>query len=210
MFIVLDAIDGAGKGAQRIEISNLLAQKGIHVQSEEFPVHNVFYESVVHPALQELTTLNKASWVLSFLLDKTMQADKILPFVGSPDKHFIADGYFTTTIAYQSFLSGQVSLDKLLTYSEDFEIPKPDLAIFLDVDPEVAMSRKEKEEGHDEGLDMNEKSLDKQKKLQTIFTKMYTEQIYCKWEKVDGNGTIPEVSNGIMQIIEQFLVQKSN
>lgn len=205
MFIVLDAIDGAGKGAQRIEITNILAEKGIEIKTEEFPVHNAFYETVVHPALQEKTKLNQASWVLSFLLDKTMNADAIVPFIGQSNKHYIADGYFTTTIAYQSLLSNQVPLEKLIQYGEDFSIPKPDLAIFLDTDPEVAMQRKFKEEGHDEGLDMNEKSIEKQKKLQTIFNKMYDEQIYCKWEKVDGNGTLKEVTDDIMGVLNKYL-----
>lgn len=203
MFIVLESIDGGGKGHQRIEIADRLAKAGLKVEGVEFPVHNAFYETVIHPALQGETKMNQASWVLSYLLDKTLYTDIITPFVGKnkTKEVFLCDGYFTTTIAYQSLLMRQVDLKKLIQYGEEFKIPVPDLAIYLDVDPEVAIARKNKEEGHDEGPDMFEKSVEKQQKLQTIFRKMAKEQIYCSWEQVDGNGTIEQVTEGILAIL---------
>ncbi|MDQ7021757.1 MAG: hypothetical protein Q9M91_08185 [Candidatus Dojkabacteria bacterium] len=179
MFIVFDSIDGAGKGKQREEVLSYLGKNTeLELKGKEFPIHNVFYESIIHPALQEETTMNGSSWVLSYLLDKTLEAPKIEPYVTTENNLLIADGYFTTTIAYQSLLMNQVTLERLLKYAEEFKIPKPDLAVFIDADPEIAMSRKEKEEGHDEGLDMFEKSLEKQKRLREIFTRMSTEDIY--------------------------------
>jgi thymidylate kinase len=207
MFIVLESIDGGGKGRQRIEVSERLHQdNGIDVKGIEFPVHNAFYEVVVHPALQEEVKMNGPSWVLSYLLDKTLAAPEILPYVGNKENIYIADGYFTTTIAYQSFLMGQVPLEKLLVYAKDFEIPTPDLAIFLDVDPEIAFKRKEIEEGHDEGLDMFEKSVEKQKKLREIFKKMVNEKIYCDWDMVNGDGTIEEVTEEILGVLKKRVI----
>lgn len=204
MFVVLESIDGGGKGRQREEISAyLLENSNINLVGEEFPVHNAFYEVLVHPALQEQTTMNSASWVLSYLLDKTLQADRIEPHVGTKDSLFFADGYFTTTIAYQSLLMKQVELEKLIQYSVDFKIPKPDFAIYIDVDPELALSWKQKEEGHEEGLDMFEKSIEKQKKLREIFTKMAKENIYCEWEIVDGNADIPTVTGRILEVFKK-------
>lgn len=210
MFVVLDSIDGGGKGKQREEIAAFLNDfnKDIALHSEEFPVHNIFYESVVHPALQEKATLNKASWLLSFLLDKTLQSDKISEYVNKENSLYLADGYLTTTFAYQCFLSEQVTEEKLLQYAEDFNIPKPDLAIYIDVDPKIAMERKSKEEGHEEGLDMNEKSLEKQERLRKIFQNMVTNQTYCKWEIVDGNGTIEEVKESILEIFRKNKIIK--
>lgn len=208
MFIVLDGIDGAGKGRQREEVMAALQAENIQVAGEEFPVHNSFYENVIHPALQEETTMNASSWVLSYLLDKTLQEPVITPYVNNPTNLFIADGYFTTTIAYQSYLMEQVNLEKLMQYSKDFQIPLPDLAIYIDVDPEEAMKRKNIEEGHDEGLDMFEKSLDKQHKLRNIFQKMVSEQIYCPWVQVDGNREIEVIRDDIIQIIKSKLTIK--
>ncbi len=204
MFIVLESIDGGGKGRQRIEVSDFLAKNyNIEVKGVEFPIHNAFYEVVIHPALQEETTMNGPSWVLSYLLDKTLEAPKIQPFVGKNNNLFIADGYFTTTIAYQSLLMKQVPLDRLLRYSNEFEIPKPDLAVFIDVDPKVAIARKEKEEGHEEGPDMFEKSIKKQEQLRKIFNDMVDKNIYCNWAKVNGNLSIEEVRDQIIEVLKE-------
>lgn len=203
MFIVFDAIDGAGKGRQREEMAKLLIKAGVEFKTAEFPVHNAFYETVIHPALQEETEMNGPSWVLSYLLDKTLEAPKIEPFVGSKDSIFLADGYFTTTIAYQSLLMNQVPLETLLRYAEEFKIPKPDFSIYLDVDPKIAYARKEIEEGHDEGLDMFEKSIEKQESLRQIFKKMADESIYTEWEQVDGNLRVEEVTDQIVEIFKK-------
>jgi thymidylate kinase len=205
MFIVLDSIDGAGKGKQREEILKYLTENTkLEVKSEGFPVHNNFYNNIIHPALQEEVKMNSASWVLSYLLDKTLEAPEIEKHLGINDRLYLADGYFTTTIAYQSFLMEQVSLEKILDYGKDFKIPVPDLAIFIDADPEVAFQRKKKEEGHDEGLDIFEKSLEKQRRLQKIFRNMVEKNIFCKWEIVDGNGNIEEVKNNILQVLKKY------
>lgn len=202
MFIVLDAIDGAGKGRQRLELASFLSQMGFKLQTTEFPVHDAFYETVIHPCLQGEKKMNPASWVLAYLLDKTLNTDQILPFVGKKDCFFVADGYFTTTIAYQAFLTKQVSFKKLLGYGRDFAIPVPDLAIYLDVDPKVAMQRKQIEEGHDEGLDMFEKSLKKQQQLRKIYKDMVSRQLYCPWEEVDGSGKVEEVTAQIISVLK--------
>jgi|GEM_PF-3076754 len=204
MFIVLDSIDGGGKGRQRLEVTNLLNEHyGIKVKGQEFPVHNAFYEVVIHKALQQEIRMNSSSWVLSYLLDKTLVSDEIKSYLATKDNLYIADGYFTTTIAYQSFLMEQVSLKKLLEYAKDFEIPKPDLAIYIDVDPKIAIERKYKEEGHDEGLDIFEKSLEKQERLRKIYQKMVKEKIYCEWEEVDGDLDIEEVRDQIVDVLKK-------
>jgi thymidylate kinase len=146
--------------------------------------------------------MNNASWVLSYLLEKTRYADNIKPFISAPGMLFVADGYFTTTIAYQSLLMKQIEMNKLIELGDLFDIPRPDFAIFLDVDPEVAIKRKKKEEGHEEGPDMFEKSVGKQKKLQKIFKQMVEENIYCPWYKVDGNGKPEEVTKNIIKILK--------
>lgn len=204
MFIVLDSIDGGGKGHQREKLlDHFKKNSSIEIASEEFPVHNEFYETVIHPALQEEVQMNKASWVLSYLLDKTLAADSIRPHVKSKDSIFIADGYFTTTIAYQSLLMKQVPIKRLLQYSEEFDIPKPDFCIYIDVDPEIAFKRKELEEGHDEGLDMFEKSINKQRKLRNIYKKMVKKSIYSKWFQIDGNNSSDDVTESILQVLRE-------
>lgn len=170
MFIVLESIDGGGKGKQREELTKLIQTEHpeFNLKSQGFPLHNDFYSVLTHRALQGEIEMNNESWLLAFLLDKTLETDNIWPHVNTNDSLYLADGYFTTTIAYQAHLMGQVEHEKLLAYAKDFRIPEPDLTIYIDVDPAIAMDRKAHEDGHEEGLDMFERSLDKQKRLREI------------------------------------------
>jgi dTMP kinase len=205
MFIVLESIDGGGKGKQREEITSLIEETypTFDLKSQGFPLHNDFYNVLTHRALQGEIDMNNESWILAFLLDKTLETDNIWPYVGSNSDLYLADGYFTTTIAYQAHLMGQIDHEKLLSYAKDFRIPKPDLNIFIDVDPEVAMKRKAIEEGHDEGLDMFERSIDKQKRLREIYNLMSSRNEFGEWVKIDGNGSIDEVKSTILEVIKK-------
>ena len=203
MFIVLEGIDGAGKGRQRTELELLL--KGTsNIKTLDFPNHeSPIYKHIIHPALHEEINLNPASWFLSFALDQILITDMIKPTVNSESKHFIADGYFTTTIAYQCILNKYFTTKTALSFAREFDIPRPDLAIFIDVDPKIALSRKRNEEGHDEGMDMFERSMEKQQKIRKAFLKMVNQEIFCKWEVVDGSKGIVEVRDSIIQVLER-------
>ncbi len=205
MFIVLESIDGGGKGKQREEITNIILENNaeFNLRSQGFPLHNDFYNVLTHRALQGEIEMNNESWILAFLLDKTLETDQIWPYVGTNTSLYLADGYFTTTIAYQSHLMGQIAHEKLLSYAKDFRIPQPDLNIFIDVDPEVAMKRKAIEEGHDEGLDMFERSIDKQKRLREIYKLMASRHEFGDWVKIDGNGSIEEVKSSILEVVKK-------
>ncbi len=204
MFIVLESIDGGGKGRQRDEITSFIQQNHpeFHLKSQGFPLHNDFYNVLTHRALQGEIEMNNESWILAFLLDKTLETDNIWPHVGTSDSLYLADGYFTTTIAYQAHLMGQIEHEKLLSYAKDFRIPQPDLNIFINVDPEIAMKRKSEEEGHDEGLDMFERSLDKQKRLREIYKLMQSRHEFGDWVEIDGNRSIEEVKSSVLEVIK--------
>ena len=203
MFIVLDGIDGAGKGRQRLEVCKYLEGKVKKLSTVDFPNHkSPIYKHLVHPALHEEIKLNSSSWLLSFVLEQILMADQINKSVGSKTDFFIADGYFTTTIAYQCLMSKYFTLAQMISLAEIVKMPKPDLAIYIDVDPKEAMQRKAKEEGHDEGMDIFERDLAKQKSLLAAFKKMVKESIFCKWDMVNGNKSIAEVTQSIISRIK--------
>ncbi len=209
MFIVIDGIDGAGKGRQRSELVNFLADRSDKISTTDFPDHQgEIYKHVIHPALHEEIEMTPQSWFLAFVLDQLLWSHKITPTVGSKDTHFICDGYFTTTLAYQSKLSNVMSVEEALNLAEKFALPVPDMVIFLDVDPDVAMQRKMKEDGHDEGLDIFERSLKKQQKIRKAFLDLAKDQVWTKWEVVDGNSSIEEVKNSILNILDKNKIIK--
>lgn len=203
MFIVIEGIDGAGKGRQRSELVAHLSDLVPELTTVDFPDHNSpIYEELIHPALHEERELTPAGWFLSFALDQILWQKKIAEAVGSKEKYFIVDGYFTTTLVYQCILNEFYSLDKALEFADMFEMPKPDMVVYLEVDPEVAMGRKQDEEGHEEGLDIFERSLEKQKKINAGFLKLAETEKFGNWEVIDGNGTIEEVRANIIKVLE--------
>ena len=204
MLIVLEGIDGAGKGKQRLEVVKLLQSKIKKLTTFEFPNHqSPIYKHLIHPALHEEIKLNPASWFLSFALDQILQSDMISDSIKSKSNYCIVDGYFTTTIAYQCIMNKSYTVKQALDFAKQFGIPKPDISIFIDADPVIAQKRKMKEEGHDEGMDIFERSLEKQKKIRSAFLKMAKNSTLSKWLIVDGNGTIEEVTENIMQTLKK-------
>lgn len=210
MFVVIDGIDGAGKGRQRSELVRFLSDSSEKISTTDFPDHQgEIYKHVIHPALHEEVEMTPQAWFLAFVLDQLLWSSKITPAIGSKDKHFICDGYFTTTLAYQAKLSKVMTVEEALDLAHKFALPVPDMVIFLDVDPEVAMDRKMKEEGHDEGLDIFERSLKKQQKIRKAFLEMAKDQVWTKWEVVDGNSTVEEVKNSILETLyKNKIIQK--
>jgi len=198
MFIVLEGIDGAGKGRQRQELLNRLIKENSNakISSIEFPDHQGFlYKELIKPVLLEKKKASKYSMFLSFALDQSLYQEEIIGSIGSIDKHFICDGYFTTNLVYNCLLNKSFDLKRAIDFADTFGISRPDITIFIDVDPEICLERKKNELGHEMGLDIYERSIEKQKILREAYKKMIDEEIFSKWLKVDGNGSIEEVSN---------------
>lgn len=205
MFLVLEGIDGAGKGRQRLEITKLLQKKFPQIVSIEFPDHQgVIYKEIIKPALLEKISIPKQAWFPAFALDQILYQDKILKAKEHKSNHFICDGYYTTNIVYNSIVNEYLSLEKSLQFAKDFSINEADLNIFIDVDPEIALSRKKIEPGHEQGLDVNERDMQKQNKLRQAYLRMAKENIFGKWEVVPGNGSIEEVTSMIMKLLNKY------
>lgn len=204
MFIVIEGIDGAGKGRQRNELIRLFSDNNSQVVTTDFPDHEgQVYKNIIHPALHEELELSNQAWFLAFVLDQLLWKKRIEDSIGSKTKHFVSDGYFTTTLAYQCKLAEVMSVEEAIKFAEKFGIPKPDGVIFLDVDPKVAMQRKMEEEGHEEGLDIFERSIDKQERLRKAFLELAEHNDWTKWIVVDGNYSIQEVTQRIFDVLKQ-------
>ena len=205
MFVVLEGIDGAGKGRQRNEVSALIKEEFSQFTSVEFPDHQgVMYKNIIKPALLEKISIPKQSWFIAFALDQILFQDQISKAKESRDAFFICDGYFTTNIAYNAIVNRHLSVDKALQFADDFDIAEADLNIFIDVDPKVALTRKLMEPGHDEGLDVNERDLEKQRQIRSAYLHMAKDNIFGKWEIIPGNGSINEVTTEIMQVFNKY------
>lgn len=205
MFIVIEGIDGAGKGRQREELVAALSSDQI-IDTVGFPDHDsVIYHHVIHPAIHDEISIDSKTLFSAFALDQLLWKEKIKKTVKSKTEHFIADGYFTTNIAYQCILEKALQVEDALDYAKLLSIPIPDLVIFLDVDPKIAMQRKLNEEGHTEGLDKYEGSIKKQELLRKAFKNMASDNIFGKWVVINGDKSIEEVRDSIISIANPYI-----
>lgn len=208
MFIVLESIDGGGKGEQRKQLEKFMIAKGLTVKTMEFPDHSTsVWNDYLHPALHGEKYLTPGAWFSAFAFEKFLWEEELKKYKEDRNNFFIADGYYTTTLAYQCMLQNCPSLEFGLQFAEEFNIVKPDLAVFLDVHPKTAMERKRHEEGKhgDSNKDIFESNIEKQQSLHNAFSRMVKDQVWCKWVSIDGNGTIPEVRDSIFTHIQAML-----
>ncbi|MBP9758420.1 hypothetical protein KBD45_01895 [Candidatus Dojkabacteria bacterium] len=204
MFIVLESIDGGGKGRQREEIEKYYKAKGVNIRTMGFPDHNnCVWREYIHPALHKEKILNKFTWFVGFAFDKAIWQEEIKKYKSDPNNLFIVDGYYTTTLVYQCLIQGFPSLDFGVKFSEEMGMVKPDLTIYLDVNPKVAMLRKYGEDGKDE-KDMFESDVAMQAKIQAGFNKLIDEKIWCEWKVIDGGGTIEEVRDLVINEVQEL------
>jgi len=208
MFIVLEGIDGAGKGRQRLELIEKLRKDKpkVIINSIEFPDHDGFlYKDLIKPVLLEKKSASKYSMFLAFALDQSLYQDEIKKAKGSSTEHFICDGYFTTNLVYNCLLNKFFKIKEAINLANTFGITQPDVSLFIDVEPEICLKRKKQELGHEMGLDIYERSIEKQKTLQEAYKLMIKGQIFGKWLQVDGNSDIESVSK---EIIKKLSINK--
>lgn len=202
MFIVLESIDGGGKGRQRLEVESFFKSKGVNVSSAGFPDHtNSIWIDYLQPALHKKKYLTPGAWFSAFALEKFLWQDELNRFKGDKTNLFVADGYYTTTLVYQCILGGIPDLSFGIEFADKLGVVKPDLTIYLDVNPATARARKDAEEGK-EVQDMYESDIQKQEQIRNAFKQLVDNNIWCDWKEVDGNGTIQEVRDHIIEEIE--------
>ncbi len=208
MFIVLESIDGGGKGRQRLEVSNFFKEKGLNIASMEFPDHSTpVWEKYIHPALHGQRKLTSGGWFCAFSLEKFLWQEELKKYKSDPHNLFLADGYYTTTLVYQCLIQGAPTLDFAVEFAKVFDLVIPDLTIYLDVAAKTALMRKQKEEGKEE-IDLFEGDIEVQGKIRDAFKKLIREKVWCPWLELDGNGTIEEVRDAIIAEISPMLKLK--
>ena len=191
MFIIIEGIDGAGCETQGKNIVKMLKDKSRLVPTLiKYPDYEKNVGKLIKDFLYQNKNLSPEQqfllYSLQFLLDKEMIAEK------RKNGILIADRYFTTTLCYQT-LEG-ISLEKALSFAEDFGIEKPDLVFYIKVDPDIAIKRKF---GEQKEKNRREKDFDFIRKTHKQYEELVKNQVWTKWVEIDGNKSIDEVTKEI-------------
>ena len=195
-FIVIEGIDGCGGQTQTNLLKKHFGENNILFLS--FPAYDTNLGKIIDDFLHKRVVYNKDIELLIFYADILQFKQEILKAL-SEDKTIICDRYFTSTITYQS-LDNEKSIDKIFKLNDIFNLPIPDICFLLDISAEESQKRKTNEKGFDK-LDRNESNLMFLDSVRQQYLKVAKNQIFCKWEIIDGHKSISEVFNKIISII---------
>lgn len=207
-FCVIEGIDGAGK-------TTLIKRL-----SKDIPTHKVFancsYSSAVEPTLdspyskeirdtlQNKSTSDKIEEL--FLHDRLWNIKhNIMPHLHNKYHILIQDRYYYSTIAYQA--KDLQDLDRIYnTYQKiNSEIPSPNLIIYLDVDPKLAIQRISKRKTpHD--IFENTKQLEQIRRNYTHLWQTYFDQIKDTPLHVIPTGTLS--GNEVFEKVISIIIEK--
>lgn len=195
IFIALEGLDGSGKTTQMKKLARKLRKKD-YVVSEEKEQTNNLIGGLIKGQLTGVWETRQECLQLLFAADRAHHLEKdILPALNK-GKVVITDRYYYSSMAFGG-------LDLPIPWVEQVNrlFPKPDIAFFLDVSPEEALSR----------LDIGSDSerFEKREKMREI-RENYLKLVKDKDElrKIDGEDRIKEVSSRILEIVEDKIKEE--
>jgi len=185
MFIVLEVLDGAGKSTQVDAITQYLNHKNhktkfIHFPQTTSPIYGELIAKFLRGELGSIEDVNPYLVALLYAGDRGNAKQKIQQWLND-GYTVIADRYVFSNIAFQcAKLSNLQDKERLAnwilkTEYEEFNIPKPDLSIFLDVPLSFTKSQLTKtRKGEDRdylqgGIDIHEANLSFQKEVREVY-----------------------------------------
>ncbi|MDD3292840.1 MAG: dTMP kinase [Candidatus Pacebacteria bacterium] len=195
-FIIIEGIDGCGGETQTRLLSDFLLKQGKEIKELTYPQYDKPIGQLIHNFLYEKYDLSPEVQALIYFSEFVKDKEEIKKDIDE-GKILISDRYFTSTLVYQG-LRG-VELEKLISLSNLFDIVRPDMCIYLKISPETSRKRKSKEKQGD--LDRNERDLELLKNLVNVYDKVAKNNLFCKWEIINGEQSIEEVHNQIIKLI---------
>lgn len=225
MFIVLEGLDGAGKSTQIAKLRDMFDAMGVESEYLHFPRFDapVYGDLIARFLRGDLGTVEGVNPYLVALLYAGDRADAAAQIRSwqAEGKVVIVDRYVYSNIGYQCAKIADGEARKMLrewilhTEYEEFDIPRPDLSLFLDV-PFAFTERKltETREGDDRnylqgGKDIHEASLDLQRRVREVY--LEAADVYDDLKVVDcstdeGTMASPEdIYRRIMNFVEPLV-----
>lgn len=162
-FIVLEGIDASGKTTQARMLRKRLAKAGLSplltAEPSEGPVGKC-----IRNILRKEKQVPHNSLTLLFTSDRFQHVETVIKPALQQGKFVICDRYLYSTLAYQG---GMGIPESYIRELNKFAI-KPDLAFFLDVEPELAaqrLARSRQKPQLTDGKEIEEKAFEKYKEL---------------------------------------------
>ena len=168
--IVIEGLDGSGKATQTKILAEKLEQKGIKVRKLEFPDYSNPSSSLVKMYLNgdfgsKPEDVNAYSASAFYAVDRVASYLQFWKNDCENGTVILSDRYATSNIIYQMSKVDKSERDAFIEWANDFEysklgLPKPDMVIYLDVEPDVSQKLMEKRyEGDKSKMDLHERNV---------------------------------------------------
>src|SRR3990170_6409992 len=192
-FICIEGIDASGKTTQAHRLVRNLRRRGLDAVYTTEPSTGEIGKLIRDHVLNRKKRVQVAVEALLFAADRVDHVDKEIKPALQKGKIVICDRYVYSTLAYQ----GAADLDlNWIEQINQFALV-PNMALFLDVSPEVVIQR------------MQSKS--KKSVMETLKNQRRVCEVYLKMVKegrlmrIDGNKPVNAVAAEILRVVVEFL-----
>lgn len=200
LFIVFEGIDGAGKRTLSKFTKSILESKNLKVALFEYPDYNSIWGKIINRYLYNEIELNIEEEFFVYFIDILKDQAEIAKLL-KEGIFIISDRYFSSTVAFQC--AKGFDYQKARSTINIMDVILPDLTIFLQIPPALAVERKYKEKEH---LDRHEKDANLLKNVNLVYDKILKENMVSKkWIKIDGSKDLESMKNDIEIIISKLL-----
>ncbi len=191
VFICIEGLDASGKTTHARRLVEDLRQRGFDAIHTTEPSPGEIGEFIRTYVLQRKKRVPSVVEALLFAVDRVDHVEtKIKPAL-QRNKIIVCDRYMYSSLAYQ----GAAGLDLNWIMEINKNALTPDLAIYIDVPPEVVVKRIKRKKSVMERLQI-------QRKVHEIYMKLVEEG---RLMRVDGNRPEEEVSKDILAVALDFL-----
>ena len=197
-FIVFEGIDGAGKTTQIDRLETYLKERGRLVYRTAEPTESVS-GGLLRDALGGVSRRSACEMAALFVLDRVFH--NVNPVSGiqkmlNDGYDVICDRYYYSSMAYQG---SETDFDWVKRMNMDCpEILRPDACVFLDLSPEVSLSRISKGRATKEIYETVEKLTAVRERFFRVFEELQNvERIHV----IDASGCVDEVHRDIVRAL---------
>jgi dTMP kinase len=203
-FAVFEGGDGSGTTTQLLILTERFKSIQKPVFFPTFEPTDVKTGRLIRAALKKEITFEPETLCFLFAADRNEHLygqDGILAHI-KRSEFVVSDRYALSSLVYQGIECGD-ELPKAL----NLRFPAPELTIFLDLSPEIALGRIKNRSSHEiyEYLDFQEKVREKYVSLLKTYNKAGG-----KIEIVDASGNTQEVADKVWSIIAQMPIMKNS
>ncbi|MBZ9572204.1 dTMP kinase [Patescibacteria group bacterium] len=197
-FIAFEGVDGAGGETQSKLLFNFFKKQKKQVEKLFYPDYKGPIGKLIHQFLHKKHNFSPRIQFLLYFTDFLKDKDRIEKWQRK-GRIVISDRYFTSALAYQC--PQGFPLKEALRIAKIFELPRPDLIIYLKISVKTSIQRKLKEK---KNLDRHESDKKFLSKLTNFYDKLIKNQVFSEWVVIDGEKSIKEVSQQIVELLKKY------